>query len=39
MQTEHVNLLNAQGIPSGTLEKYAAHTGYTLLHLAYSGRL
>ena len=26
MQTEHVILLNAQGVPTGTLEKYAAHT-------------
>ncbi|MCF6718260.1 isopentenyl-diphosphate delta-isomerase, partial [Escherichia coli] len=25
MQTEHVILLNAQGVPTGTLEKYAAH--------------
>ncbi|HGW6488786.1 TPA: isopentenyl-diphosphate delta-isomerase, partial [Escherichia coli] len=23
MQTEHVILLNAQGVPTGTLEKYA----------------
>ncbi len=34
MQTEHVILLNAQGVPTGTLEKYAAHTADTLLHLA-----
>ena len=26
MQTEHVILLNAQGVPTGTLEKYAART-------------
>ncbi len=30
MQTEHVILLNAQGVPTGTLEKYAAHTAYIL---------
>lgn len=36
MQTEHVILLNAQGVPSGTLEKYAAHTADTPLHLAFS---
>lgn len=36
MQTEHVILLNAQGVPTGTLEKYAAHTADTLLHLAFS---
>lgn len=30
MQTEHVILLNAQGVPTGTLEKYAAHTADTL---------
>lgn len=35
MQTEHVILLNAQGVPTGTLEKYAAHTADTLLHLAF----
>lgn len=29
MQTEHVILLNAQGVPTGTLEKYAAHTADT----------
>lgn len=31
MQTEHVILLNAQGVPTGTLEKYAAHTADTPL--------
>lgn len=36
MQTEHVILLNAQGVPTGTLEKYAAHTADTRLHLAFS---
>lgn len=36
MQTEHVILLDAQGNPSGTLEKYAAHTFNTPLHLAFS---
>lgn len=39
MQTEHVILLNAQGVPTGTLEKYAAHTADTLLHLAFSSWL
>ena len=37
--TEHVILLNAQGVPTGTLEKYAAHTADTLLHLAFSSWL
>ncbi len=32
MPTEHVILLNTQGVPSGTLEKYAAHTADTPLH-------
>ncbi len=36
MPTEHVILLNTQGVPSGTLEKYAAHTADTPLHLAFS---
>lgn len=39
MQTEHVILLNAQGVPTGTLENYAAHTTDTLLHLAFSSWL
>lgn len=39
MQTEHVILLNAQGVPTGMLEKYAAHTADTLLHLAFSSWL
>lgn len=39
MQTEHVILLNAQGVPTGTLEKYAAHTADTRLHLAFSSWL
>ena len=39
MQTEHVILLNAQGVPTGTLEKYAAHTADTLLHHAFSSWL
>ena len=39
MQTEHVILLNAQGVPTGTLEKYAAHTAATRLHLAFSSWL
>ena len=39
MQTEHVILLNAQGVPTGTLEKYAAHTADTLLQLAFSSWL
>ncbi|WP_096885440.1 isopentenyl-diphosphate Delta-isomerase [Escherichia coli] len=39
MQTEHVILLNAQGVPTGTLEKYAVHTADTLLHLAFSSWL
>ena len=30
MQTEHVILLNAQGVPTGTLEKYAAHGRHSL---------
>ena len=36
MQTEHVILLNEQGQPCGTLEKYAAHTATTPLHSAFS---
>ena len=39
MQTEHVILLNAQGVPTGTLEKYAAHTADTRLHRAFSSWL
>lgn len=35
MQTEHVILLNAQGVFTGTLEKYAAHTADTFLHFAF----
>ena len=33
---EHVILLDAQGIPCGTQEKYAAHHAQTPLHLAFS---
>lgn len=33
---EHVILLNEQGQEIGTLEKYAAHTSDTPLHLAFS---
>ncbi|WP_336219623.1 isopentenyl-diphosphate Delta-isomerase [Citrobacter amalonaticus] len=36
MRQEHVILLDAQDTPSGTLEKYAAHTFHTPLHLAFS---
>ncbi|POT56650.1 isopentenyl-diphosphate Delta-isomerase [Citrobacter amalonaticus] len=36
MTGEHVILLDAQDKPSGTLEKYAAHTRHTPLHLAFS---
>lgn len=36
MTGEHVILLDALDIPSGTLEKYAAHTLQTPLHLAFS---
>lgn len=36
MQQEHVILLDTQGQPSGTLEKYAAHHSDTPLHLAFS---
>lgn len=39
MTGEHVILLDAQDIPSGTLEKYAAHTTHTPLHLAFSSWL
>lgn len=39
MTGEHVILLDAQDIPSGTLEKYAAHTAHTPLHLAFSSWL
>lgn len=39
MTGEHVILLDAQDIPSGTLEKYAAHTQQTPLHLAFSSWL
>ncbi|WP_312948515.1 isopentenyl-diphosphate Delta-isomerase [Superficieibacter sp.] len=39
MIREHVILLDAQGQPSGTLEKYAAHTATTPLHLAFSSWL
>ncbi|WP_297201916.1 isopentenyl-diphosphate Delta-isomerase [uncultured Pluralibacter sp.] len=33
---EHVILLDAQGTPCGTQEKYAAHHSQTPLHLAFS---
>lgn len=36
MRQEHVILLNEQGKPCGTLEKYAAHTATTPLHSAFS---
>ncbi|HCC0889041.1 TPA: isopentenyl-diphosphate Delta-isomerase [Salmonella enterica] len=36
MTEEHVVLLDEQDKPSGTLEKYAAHTANTPLHLAFS---
>jgi isopentenyl-diphosphate delta-isomerase len=36
---EHVILLNDQGQEIGTLEKYAAHTSDTPLHLAFSSWL
>lgn len=36
MQYEHVILLDEDGKPSGTLEKYAAHGPHTPLHLAFS---
>lgn len=36
---EHVILLNEQGQEIGTLEKYAAHTSDTPLHLAFSSWL
>lgn len=36
MQYEHVILLDDDGQPSGTLEKYAAHGTHTPLHLAFS---
>ncbi|SQB42624.1 isopentenyl-diphosphate delta-isomerase [Citrobacter koseri] len=36
MTGEHVILLDEQGNPDGILEKYAAHTSDTLLHLAFS---
>ena len=36
MAGEHVVLLDEQDIPSGILEKYAAHTHNTPLHLAFS---
>jgi isopentenyl-diphosphate delta-isomerase len=36
MRQEHVILLNEQGQPCGTLEKYAAHTATTPLHSAFS---
>lgn len=36
MQYEHVILLDDEGQPSGTLEKYAAHGTHTPLHLAFS---
>ncbi|HFZ8996987.1 TPA: isopentenyl-diphosphate Delta-isomerase [Citrobacter freundii] len=36
MPVEHVVLLDALDNPSGTLEKYAAHTRNTPLHLAFS---
>ncbi|WP_176920964.1 isopentenyl-diphosphate Delta-isomerase [Superficieibacter sp. 1612_C1] len=39
MIREHVILLDAQDRPSGTLEKYAAHTAATPLHLAFSSWL
>lgn len=39
MQQEHVILLDAQDTPSGTLEKYTAHTANTPLHLAFSSWL
>ncbi|KNC11998.1 isopentenyl-diphosphate delta-isomerase [Klebsiella sp. RIT-PI-d] len=39
MFREHVILLDAQGNPAGTLEKYAAHTTSTPLHLAFSSWL
>ncbi len=39
MRQEHVILLDAQDTPSGTLEKYSAHTANTPLHLAFSSWL
>ncbi len=36
---EHVILVNDQGMVIGTQEKYAAHTLYTPLHLAFSSWL
>lgn len=39
MRQEHVILLDAQDTPSGTLEKYSAHTVNTPLHLAFSSWL
>ena len=39
MRQEHVILLDAQDTPSGTLEKYTAHTVNTPLHLAFSSWL
>ena len=39
MRQEHVILLDAQDTPSGTLEKYTAHTANTPLHLAFSSWL
>ncbi|AKE59939.1 isopentenyl-diphosphate Delta-isomerase [Citrobacter farmeri] len=39
MRQEHVILLDAQDSPSGTLEKYSAHTANTPLHLAFSSWL
>lgn len=36
---EHVILVNDRGMVIGTQEKYAAHTLYTPLHLAFSSWL
>ncbi|MTH45247.1 isopentenyl-diphosphate Delta-isomerase [Intestinirhabdus alba] len=36
MSGEHVILLDDKNTPTGTLEKYAAHTRHTPLHLAFS---
>ena len=39
MTGEHVILVDAQGKPFATREKYAAHTSETPLHLAFSSWL